>query len=149
MTGNQTKPNIMKLMRGLPRWCYWLRISLPKKKKKESACQYRSRGFDPWVPWRRKWEPTPVFLPGEFHGQRSLVGYSSWDRKKSQTRLGTHTHILVRRKEINKQIHWGVNLCQKALSKWVKDMSDAWNRESESVTLKFQSRALSRGDLGG
>ena len=77
------------------------------------------------------------------------MGYSSWDRKKSQTRLGTHTHILVRRKEINKQIHWGVNLCQKALSKWVKDMSDAWNRESESVTLKFQSRALSRGDLGG
>ena len=36
-------------------------------------------GFDPWVrkiPWRRKWQPTPVFLPGESHGQRSLVGYS-------------------------------------------------------------------------
>ena len=34
--------------------------------------------FDPWVgknPWRRAWQPTPVFLPGEFHGQRSLVGY--------------------------------------------------------------------------
>ena len=37
-------------------------------------------------PWRRKWQPTPVFLPGESHGQRSLVGYSSWDRK-SQTQL--------------------------------------------------------------
>ena len=38
--------------------------------------------FDPWVgkiPWRRNWQPTPVFLPGEFHGQRSLAGYSSWD----------------------------------------------------------------------
>jgi len=37
------------------------------------------RGFDPWVrkiPWNRKWEPTPVFLPGESHGQRSLAGYS-------------------------------------------------------------------------
>ena len=48
----------------------------------ESACQ-RKRckrcGFDPWVgkiPWRKKWQNTPVFLPGEFHGQRSLVGYS-------------------------------------------------------------------------
>ena len=36
--------------------------------------------FNPWVgkrlPWRRAWQPTPVFLPGESHGQRSLVGYS-------------------------------------------------------------------------
>ena len=30
------------------------------------------------IPWKRKWQPTPVFLPGEFHGQRSLVGYSLW-----------------------------------------------------------------------
>ena len=37
--------------------------------------------FDPWVgkmPWRKAWEPTPVFLPGEFHGQRSLAGYTPW-----------------------------------------------------------------------
>ena len=41
--------------------------------------------FDPWVmkiPWRRKWLPTPVFLPGEFHGQRHLVGYSPWGHKQ-------------------------------------------------------------------
>ena len=42
--------------------------------------------FDPWIgkiPWRRKWQwqPTPVFLPGEFHGQRSLVGYRPWGHK--------------------------------------------------------------------
>ena len=45
-------------------------------------------GFDPWVakiPWRRKWQPTPVFLPGEFHGQRSLVGYSPCGSKESDT----------------------------------------------------------------
>ena len=39
----------------------------------------QSPGFNPWVgkiPWRREWLPTPVFLPGEFHGQRSLMGYS-------------------------------------------------------------------------
>jgi len=34
------------------------------------------------IPWRRAWQPTPVFLPGESHGQRSLVGYSPWSRKE-------------------------------------------------------------------
>ena len=41
---------------------------------------------DPWVgkiPWRRKWQPTPVFLPGELHGQRSLACYSPWGHKES------------------------------------------------------------------
>ena len=44
---------------------------------KESTCQCRRCRFDPWVkktPWRSKWQPTPVFLPGKSHGQRSLVG---------------------------------------------------------------------------
>ena len=43
-------------------------------------------GFDPWVrkiPWSIKWQPTPVFLPGEFHGQRSLKGYSPWSLEES------------------------------------------------------------------
>ena len=42
-------------------------------------------GLDPWVgkiPWRRKWLPTPVFLPREFHRQRSLAGYSAWGCKE-------------------------------------------------------------------
>ena len=49
---------------------------------KEPACQYRRCKrcrFNPWVrklPWRTEWQPTPVFLPGESHGQRSLAGYS-------------------------------------------------------------------------
>ena len=45
-------------------------------------------GFDIWVgkiPWRRKWQPTPVFLTGESPGQRSLAGYSPWGRKLSDT----------------------------------------------------------------
>ena len=37
------------------------------------------------IPWRRKWQPTPVFLPGKFHEQRSLVGYSPWGHKESDT----------------------------------------------------------------
>ncbi|KAJ1063485.1 hypothetical protein K5549_021582, partial [Capra hircus] len=49
---------------------------------KRRSC--RRHGFDPWVrkiPWRRAWQPTLLFLPGEFHGQRSLVGYSPWGHK--------------------------------------------------------------------
>ena len=52
--------------------------------------------FDPWVlkiPWRRKWQPTPVLLPGKFRGQRSLVGYSMWGRKESDMTEYTHTHL--------------------------------------------------------
>ena len=46
------------------------------------------QSLNPWVgkiPWRRKWQPTPVFLPGESHGQRSLVGYNPWGCKESDT----------------------------------------------------------------
>ena len=51
---------------------------------KESSCN----GFDPWVgkiPQRREWQRTPVFLPGKFHEERSLAGYSSWGRKELDT----------------------------------------------------------------
>ena len=71
---------------GFPRWC----------SGKESACQCKRcerRSFSLWVekiPWRRKWQP--VFLPGKFHGQRSLAGYSPWGCKESETTLHTHTH---------------------------------------------------------
>ena len=61
--------NVPSPLFGLPGWL----------SGKEPACQCRKFGFDPWVrkiPWRRKWQPTPVFLLGEFHGQRNLVGYS-------------------------------------------------------------------------
>ena len=63
----------------LPRWL----------SDKESTCQYRKHrrpGFDPWVgrnPWRRKWQPTSVFLPGQSHGQRNLAVYSPWGCKES------------------------------------------------------------------
>ena len=45
----------------------------------------RRHRFNPWVgkiPWRREWQPVPVFLPGKFHARRSLAGYSPWGRKK-------------------------------------------------------------------
>ena len=56
--------------------------------------QWRRRGFNPWVgniPSRRKWQPTPVFLPEKSHWHRSLVGYSLWCHKKSRMQLSTLT----------------------------------------------------------
>ena len=65
---------------------------------KESACQCRNRGFDPCVgkiPWRRKWQPSPVFLPEKSHEPRSLVGHSlqghkSWIRLSNSTTATTN-----------------------------------------------------------
>ena len=67
---------------------------------KEPICQCKRperRRFQPWVqkiPWRREWLPTPVFLPGESHGQRSLAGYSPRGCKESDMTDGLSTHTL-------------------------------------------------------
>ena len=63
---------------GLPWW----------RRLKESDCNAGRPGFDLWVgkmPWKREWLPTPVYLPGEFSGQRGLMGYSPWGHKESET----------------------------------------------------------------
>ena len=84
--------------KGLPIWY----------NSKESACQCRRckrHGFNPWIrkiPWSRKWQPTPVFLPGKFHGQRSLLGYS--DVAKSQTWLSNWTCTYMRQWQFSKLI---------------------------------------------
>ena len=70
----------------LPRWL----------NSKESTCQCRSCKLDTSVrkiPWRRKWKPTPIFLPGESHGRRSMVGSSPWGRKESGTTERLHFHF--------------------------------------------------------
>ena len=60
---------------------------LPGLPRSARQCRRHKRHrFDPWIgkiPWSRKWQPAPGFLPGKFHGQRSLVGYSPWDRRES------------------------------------------------------------------
>ena len=81
---------------GLPCWLNRKRICL----------QCRRCGFDSWVgkiPWRRKWQPTPVFLPGESHGQRSLVGCSPRGHKESDTTEQLNHHWWL--KEL--QQFWG------------------------------------------
>ena len=53
-------------------------------------------GFDPWVgkiPWRRKWQSTPVFLPGKSHGKRSLIGHSPWGCKELDMTEQLHFHL--------------------------------------------------------
>ena len=65
---------------GFSRQEYWSGLPLPSP-------QCRRPGFNSWVgkiPWRRKWQPTPVLLPGKSHEQRSLVGSSPWSRKESE-----------------------------------------------------------------
>ena len=85
-----TKPPPPWMVWELPRWLCG----------KESACQCRRHKrcrFDPWVrkiPQSRKWQPTPVFLPGKLHGQRSLVCYSLWGHKESVMAEHTHTQLI-------------------------------------------------------
>ena len=73
---------------GLPKWL----------RGKESACQCRrcrKLMFNLWVrktPWRRKWQPIPIFLPGESHEQRSLVGYSPWGNSQIGLSIWACTH---------------------------------------------------------
>ena len=65
---------------------------------KESSCQYGRCELDPCVrkmPWRRKWQPTLVFLPGKSHGRRRLAGYGLWDRKRLEYNLATNQQQMV------------------------------------------------------
>ena len=86
--GNITTFICLYLIKGLPR-CF---CSI------EFACQYRRHRrheFNPWVGkicWSRKWQPTPVFLPGKSHGQRCLVGYSLWGHKESDRSEHAYMH---------------------------------------------------------
>ena len=71
---------------GLPKWL----------SGKESFCQCRKWGFDPWVgkiPWRRQWHPTPVLLPGKSHGQRSLESCGPWGCWGSDMTEWLHFHF--------------------------------------------------------
>ena len=66
---------------------------------KKSTCEFRRGGFNPWVGkilYRRKWQPTPVFLLKEFHRQKSLEGCSPWGHKELDTTDHTCTYIEYR-----------------------------------------------------
>ena len=102
-------------------WSFWVRCKFELEDSrrwhsgKESAYWYRRCkrcSFHPWVgkiPWRGKRQPAPVFLPGKFHGQWSLTGYSSWGCKESDmtegqsTRVRAHTHTHTHKIHVG---HW-------------------------------------------
>ena len=70
----------------------------PGESGKVPVCQcrrHKRHRFGPWVgniPWRRKWQPTPVFLPGKSHGQTSLEGYISWGGERVRRDLAKQQH---------------------------------------------------------
>ena len=77
---------------------FWTHICVPggfpggtSVKKPNCQCRKPQRAWVRKIPWRRAWQPTPVFLPGESHGQRSLEGYSPWGRKESDTTEATYS----------------------------------------------------------
>ena len=97
----------------LYRWHRGKRICLPKQETQD--------GFNPsvgWIPWRREWQPSPVLLPGESHGQRSLVSYSPRGRKESDTaehpHMRAHTHTIWPKKEPT-DVGWKASILRTSL----------------------------------
>ena len=91
---------------------------------KEYSCQCRRQGFDPWVgkiPWSMDWQPIPVFLPEKSHGQRSLVGYSSWSCKESDmTEQITNNNMCI----LGFKLHWAILL--RLVIKVLKGSQSLW-----------------------
>ena len=103
--------------------------------------EMQETGFSPWggkIPWSRKWQPTSVFLPGKFHGQRSLDSYSPWGHKLSDrtepvcacARTHTHTHT-----------HTHVHTYRTLIVIFQKDMGGQQVHEMEFSITKHQGNA--------
>ena len=114
-------------------------------------------GFSPWigkVPRRKAWEPTPVFLPGESHGQRSLVGCSSQGHKQSdttETTKHTHTHPVTNTTELLSRFN-GFKVFQNQMFIESK-LGNFHNKTStdlgeERLPARVSSLALPVGSLG-
>ena len=118
------------LMPGFPRWA-----SLVAWNGKECACNAET-----WLqsqvwedPWRREWQPTPVFLPGEFYGQRSLVGYS---RKESDTTewltLWSEGSVLI--------VMWFLRFLAERIDSPVQDSDPITSSFSQCKWITYQTR---------
>ena len=105
---------------GLPRW----------HSSTESACQhrrYKRCRLNLWVtkiPWSRKWQPTPVFLPGKFHGQRL---YSLWGHSRTWLSTHTHTHLY--------NIHDGYNIQFSSVAQSCLTLCDPMNPSTPGLPV--------------
>ena len=79
------------------------------------------------IPWRRKRQPTPVFLPGESQGQRNLVGYSPWGCKESDMTEGLSLHFTLRNTPLQNFSHLllvvSPNISQEGFTRWLKALT--------------------------
>ena len=108
---------------------------------KEPACQCRRCKrcwFHPWfrkIPWTRKWQPTPVLMPGESNGQRILVGYSPWGCKESNMTEATQCmHTLPLNTQNQVSFIWG--------GKDAGQVINALRTEQGMFLLDIQQRSL-------
>ena len=99
----------------------------------------RETRFNSWVgkiPWRRKWQPTPVLLPGKLHGLRSLVGYSPWGRKESDMTKQLHFHF-----------HDTIKLLEENIGKTFSDINLIIVFLGESPSAKEIKAKINKWDL--
>ena len=109
---------------------------------KEFACQCRRHGRHGFNPWIRKWQSTPVFSPGESHGQRSQhVGLQSVGSQKSQTRLNDQTTKNKRCRVKSKKGHGEINSLllstRKAVMKDLRSITGRYNQPVQQKGINF------------
>ena len=114
----------------------------------KESWQCRRCGFNPWVgkiPRRRKWQPTPVFLCGESHGQRSLAGYSPWGRKRVRHNLAT------KQQEKQPQPRVGFIVCRasRPKSRLGNILQDAVEIVQETMIACMEDREVQREERDG
>ena len=121
----QTSPSILDCLELFHSSNY---VGLPCWIRPKRICPKCTRhGFNSWVgkiPWRRKWQPTPVFFSGEFHGQRSLTGYIPWGGKESDMTewLTCNFHFIIDRGR------WGIKA-------WFLYLMQKWQNDDTSRLL--------------
>ena len=105
-------------------------------------------GFDPWVgkiPWRKAWQPTPVFLPGESHGQRNLAGYSPWGHKESGTTWNSLAHTQTTQGFLGGSVV--KNLClqcrRRGFEPWIRKIP--WRSKWQLTPLSCLENHMDRG----
>ena len=115
---------------------------------KKICLQCKRPGSDPWVgktSWRREWLSTSVFLPGEFHGQKSLVGYSPWGRRELDTQM-TPTllqkaeelkSLLMKVKEESEKAGLKLNIQKTKIIQSHQFMANRWRNNGNSERLYF------------